>query len=161
MKRKRIWFTQQAPLDYMPLRAGLGLITEEDLREYDPKMLCPKVFTTRTHTLDGEYYVVEGSRFRAKPVVPRIELRVEKVGKLRFQARHAILTDVCPGGLSPQEWEHFPELDLGIRGVTFDTLEDELIRLNKNASLDTVFYVHRLVAPDTPDNPDHVPEASQ
>ncbi len=31
---KRIFFTQQKPFGYVPLRAGLGLITEEDLREY-------------------------------------------------------------------------------------------------------------------------------
>jgi hypothetical protein len=168
---KRIWFTQQAPFDYMPLRCGLGLITEEELSEYavfngcevkesvlkmhqrackslmdieySPDLLCPKVFTTRTRPLRGEYVVVEGSRFKARPVEPRIEFRARKVAEL-ILAGDGRLTDSCTDGLSYDEWKHFPEFDLGVRGASWHVLRDELLHLNKRATVDTVFYINRL-----------------
>ena len=61
---KRIWFKQQKQFDYIPLMAGLGYISLQELKainvqremEGDP-LLCPKIYTTRTHRLNGEYYI--------------------------------------------------------------------------------------------------------
>jgi len=137
---KRIWFTQQKPYDWMPLRAGLGLVSERDLYNYQEReyltrqdgvpQLCKKIYTTRTHRLSGEYYVVKGSRFKAKAVEPRIEFQVRKSWKL----------DLLGLNLT----ESFPELDLGIKGATFNDLKNELLKLNKTATIDTPFYISKL-----------------
>ncbi len=143
---KRIYFTQQKPFGYAPLRAGLGLITEEEL----PEMLCKKIYTTRTRRLSGEYIVVEGSWFKAKPVEPEIKFMVRKKYQLHIGIQ-AIRSDAIFGD---PEWRHttlldkdgltFPELDLGIKGATFEQLRNELLRLNKKATLETLFYVSLL-----------------
>ncbi|MFH0904507.1 MAG: hypothetical protein V1854_04885 [Methanobacteriota archaeon] len=165
---KRVWFIQQKPYDHMPLRAGLGLISNEELREYavfngskvkeailkahqrtyksltdfeyNPEMLCPKIYTTRTHRLSGEYYVVEGSRVKAKPVVPEIGFKVSKVADLNL---HGVVS-FPPGQEFDFSWKTFPEKDLSVKNATFEQLRDELLRLNKKATLDTPFYVNLL-----------------
>ncbi|MDD5453936.1 MAG: hypothetical protein PHW62_00350 [Candidatus Ratteibacteria bacterium] len=156
---KRIWFTQQQPYDFMPLRAGLGLITLKELKEYNLERartkkadeqpfltLLPKFYTTRTHKLEGEYQVVEGSRFKAKPVEPEIKFTAELIGQINFKTcdwdgvsvRAFILGHVL------KNIEVIGEDDLGYEGATLETLRDELLRLNKKATTDTPFYVHRL-----------------
>lgn len=178
---KRIWFTQQAPFGHMPLRAGLGLCTLEELRDrgifygteakeailkthqrtcksltdigYNPEMLCPKRYTTRTHRLSGKYYVVEGSRFKAKPVEPRIEFVVTNTWELNLNTGTILgLTNKIPATPMPLkmfvDWDYpeltIPELDLGFHGASLDMLRSELLRLNKKASIDTTFYVNKL-----------------
>lgn len=176
---KRIWFTQQKPFGYMPLRAGLGLCTLEELRErgifygsqakeailkthqqtgksltdieYIPEMLCQKLYTTRTHPLSGEYIVVEGSRFKANPVEPTIEFQVTKVYPLdlKNQLIFGWETEKCGtvwGNTKILEKDglSFPELDLGFRGADFTMLRDELLHLNKTATINTTFYVNKL-----------------
>jgi hypothetical protein len=175
----RIWFVQQKPFGYAPLRAGLKLITDEDMREYgifygsevkdvilkmhprscpsltdfgyNPDMLCEKIYTTRTRRLSGEYIVVEGSRFKAKPVEPRIEFQVNKTWELSLKHSliypwHTMITGSVWGGTQILEKDGltFPELDLGIKKVTFEQLRDELLRLNKKATIETPFYVNLL-----------------
>lgn len=165
---KRIWFTQQKPFGYAPLRAGLGLISVEELREYgifngtackeailkthqqtckslsdfgyNPEMLCPKIYTTRTHRLSGEYVVVEGSRFKARPVEPKIKFKARCVGEFTIRTFDSGNTIHLFIGK-----EHsFPELDLGFKGATFNMLSNELLRLNKNSTIDTGFHVNLL-----------------
>jgi len=41
-------------------------------------------------------------------------------------------------------WGGNMEKDLGVKGATFEQLRDELLRLNKKATLDTPFYVNLL-----------------
>jgi len=135
---KRIWMVQQKPFDYRPLRAGLGLITEE-LDAPGMTGLCPKIYTTRTHRLSGEYYVVEGSRFKAKPVVPEIRFKVTTVASLNLH--DGVVTFPPRFDFS---WKTFPEKDLGVKGATFEQLRDELLRLNKKATIDTPFFVNKL-----------------
>lgn len=138
---KRIWFVQQKPFDYLPLRAGLGMITEGELENHPGfSGLCPKIYTTRNRPLQGEYYVVEGSRFKAKPVEPGIKFKVTKVAELNL---HGVLT-VPPNNEFEFSWKTFPELDLGIKGATFEQLRNELLRLNPKATIDTPFYVNLL-----------------
>lgn len=143
---KRIWFPQQKPFDYLPLRAGLGYITEDDLTAsiYPGMsrftMLCPKIYTTRTRPMSGEYYVVEGSRFKAKPVEPRIEFKVRKVAEIDMDG---VLTQ-RQGQEFNFVWRTFPEQDLGIKGATFDQLKSELMRLYPKTTMDTPFYVNLL-----------------
>ncbi len=150
---KRIWFVQQKPFDYLPLRAGLGLITEKELELQTQAcasisrftVLCPKIYTTRTRPMNGEYYVVEGSRFKAKPVEPRIEFRVEISEE--FDLRRGIFRKgnvLVSWAIASRNDLSFPELDLGIRGATFEKLRDELLRLNPKATIDTPFYVNLL-----------------
>lgn len=178
---KRIWFTQQKPFGYMPLRAGLRLCTLEELRErgifygseakeailrthqrtcksltdigYNPEMLCPKLYTTRTHRLSGEYYVVEGSRFKAKPVEPRIEFVVSNTWELNLSSGNILgLTNKIPSVPMPLEkfmdWDYpeftIPELDLGFRGASFKMLRAELLHLNKKATIETPFFINKL-----------------
>lgn len=156
---KRIWFTQQKAFNYIPLRMGLGYLSHiEAAPDYNyghpqDRQLCPKIFTTRTHRLKGEYYVVEGSRYKARPVKPRIEFRVRSVYELNL--RDGTVKDqfglVFPVSefrqfvINGRRFDYtFPELDLGIKGATFEELKKELLRLNPRASEDTTFYVHLL-----------------
>jgi hypothetical protein len=174
---KRIWFVQQQPFRYMPLKVGLGLATPEEMRmyavfngsavkealldiyqrdcksltdmRYNPEMLCPKIYTTRTRPLSGEYYVVEGSRMKATRVEPEIRFKVSQTCKLDLRgyienatigtrtlwSKHTILDR---NGLT------FAELDLGIKHASFEMLRSELLRLNKKATIDTPFFVSLL-----------------
>lgn len=138
---KRIWFVQQKPYQYMPLRMGLGYIQAKEVYNFNGNDLTfvPKIFTTRSHPMSGEYYVVEGSRFKAKPVEPDIRFKATNVAELNL---HGVFT--FRSGSSDLSWKTFPEMDLGIRGSTFEMLRDELLRLNKKATLDTPFYVSQL-----------------
>lgn len=151
---KRTWFTTQRQYDYMPLRAGLGLIDQVTFEEYIlmgreriPKfpVLCSKIYTTRRSPMWGEYYVVEGSRYKAEPVKPRIEFRVRETywldlasGELRRPPSLASIEDLGVGGLT------FPEIDLGIRGATFQELRDVLLKLNRGSTLETPFFINKL-----------------
>ncbi len=139
---KRIWFTQQKQFDYMPLRAGLELITERELLLYSHEngfcdkgnSLCPKIYTTRTRPLSGEYYVVEGNRFKAQSIGPKIEFRVDKVWKLD------LFYETAP----VKNKNKFAELDMGIKGTTFEGLKDELLKIYKKATIDTPFYINKM-----------------
>jgi len=150
---KRIFFTQQQPFGYLPLRAGLGLITEDELasRTQDCAsisrftVLCPKIYTTRTRPLSGEYYVVQGSRLKAKPVEPRIEFQVRISEWLDL--RRAVFMKggtIIGWAIANRNDLTFPELDLGVRGTTFEQLRDELLRLSPKATIATPFYVNLL-----------------
>lgn len=153
---KRIWFTQQKQYDYIPLRWGLGLITAEEAQEELDKLypvnranfeLCPKIYTTRTHKLNGKYYVVTGSRFKAVPLEPRIEFKVDKYDtwglSLNTEAIHFNGNSIHHNVLNKYGYS-FPELDLGVKGSIFLNLKDELLKLNKNADVHKPFYVNRL-----------------
>ncbi len=149
---KRIWFVQQKPFDYRPLRVGLGLISIKELNARGVAGLCPKIYTTRTRRLSGEYYVVDGSRFKAKPVEPRIEFRVTNTCRLNLA--EGLVCPIHNGKPDYENWATveilnkndltFAELDLGIKGVTYGQLRDELLRLNPEATIDTPFYVNLL-----------------
>lgn len=151
---KRIWMVQQQPFDFMPLKAGLGIITEQELSEYfghwnkfpsaTRPVLCPKIYTTRTRPMAGEYQVVRGSRFKAVPLDPPIE----------FQVKYSVLfnlkdlsTPTCiniTGSAELHRKYKIPELDLGVVGTTAEMLRDELLKLNKKATLDTPMYINKL-----------------
>ncbi len=149
---RRIWFVQQARLhcNYLPLRWGLKQYSDEQMEKLfsmfkpdapdHPKQYCKKLYTTRTHRLSGEYYVVEGSRFKAKPVKPEIKFKVSKVAELNL---HGVIT-VPPGQEFDLSWKTFAENDLGVKGATFEQLVTELLRLNKKATIDTIFYINLL-----------------
>ena len=168
---KRLWFVQQKPFRYNPLKAGLGIITQEELREYgifygsevkaellkfyqrdcksltdveyNPEMLCSKLYTTRPHKLNGNYHVVEGSRYRNEvhPIDPEIALTAVCMGQLDLRNR------TLEG--SPLVFpDSFAQADLGIRGVTFDDLISVLLKLNKSHTIDTKFYINRLFSLD-------------
>jgi hypothetical protein len=140
---KRLWFPQQKPYGYVPLRWGLEYI---ELPSFMKNRFAPKVYTTRTHPLKGAYYAVEGSRFDAHPVEPKLEFTV--VGNCMIDLRNAqVTTDgqtwftdviLAKNGYS------FAELDLGVKGATFEQLRGELLRSYPKATLDTPFYVSRL-----------------
>ena len=161
---KRIWFKQQKPFDYMPLRAGLSLASIEELAAYNTERarvtpigvqpptftrLCEKIYTTRTRGMSGEYYVVEGSRFKANAVEPEIKFEAAPIYILHL--RTLSLRDlngffVCSTITKVPLLGHctFPELDLGYRGATFEELREELLKLNPKATIDTPFYVNKL-----------------
>lgn len=143
---KRIWFTQQQPFDYLPLRAGLGLITEDELNEHPGFTgLCPKIYTTRTRPMQDEYYVVEGSRFKAKLVEPRIEFQVRISEELDLRRGIFKKGDTIVGwAIADRNDLTFPELDLGIKGSSFSDLKGALLKLNPKSTVDSPFYVNRL-----------------
>lgn len=196
---KRIWFTQQKPFGYVPLRLGLGyevsvldiLKTEafcpecidtrleyvqdvygdvlacpkcdlefgvdcqEETDQIERHKVVPKKFTTRTHPLNGEYIVVEGSRFnaKAKPVEPQIQFKAKPVCMIDFKSK--VFLEVNTKKFFA-EWDFFTtydsengntifsEYDLGFRGATFEMLKKELLRLNQKATEETLFFVNRL-----------------
>lgn len=159
---KRIFFTQQKKLNinYLPLRWGLGQYTDEQIQALismfkpdapdSPAKYCPKLYTTRTHPLSGEYVVVEGSRFKAKPVEPRIEFISHPIYKFNLEMGWLFSISGCcldadlKDNLLFDGKYRFPELDLGIKGATFEQLGDELLRLNPKATIGTPFYVSKL-----------------
>lgn len=152
---KRLWFVQQQPFDFMPLKAGLGMITEEELNNYfghwnkfplnSCPVLCPKIYTTRTRRMSGEYQVVRGSRFKAKPLDPPIEFRVIESFEIDFESESLLCCgDSVHSSYLSEGGYTFPELDLGIKGTTMKMLHDELLRLNKKATVDTTFYINKL-----------------
>lgn len=150
-----MWFTTQTKYDYMPLRAGLGLVSPDAFEEYalfkqktDPNhvTLSPKLYTTRTHPLSGEYYVVKGSRFKAEAVTPRIEFRI--VNRWDAELFRGVLTGAWDL-LLPSGWKDddlFAELDLGIKGATLRDLALELARLNglEGSTVRRRMYIHKL-----------------
>ena len=153
---KRIWFVQQQPFDFMPLMAGLKMITEDALQVYQDHMnsnpmtavgnLCPKIYTTRSRRMSGEYQVVQGSRFKAKPLDPPIQFKVEESYEIDFRTNYlmvggSVVHATYLDGLNYT----FPEHDLGIRGQSIESLSDELLRLNKKVTIDTPFYVNKLI----------------
>ena len=139
----------------MPLKAGLKMIPEDALQVYQDHMnsnpqtavgnLCPKIYTTRTRRMSGEYQVVRGSRFKAKPLDQPIQFKVIESFEVDFKSNTLLF---CGGALYPSYLgigDHtFPELDLGIKGTTQKMLHDELLKLNKKATVDTTFYVNKL-----------------
>ena len=147
---KRIWFTQQKQFNYIPLRLGLGYITTAEAVEAIDKMhppqsnfdIAPKLYTIRPHPLSGDYYVVEGSRLEwpiARSVEPRIEFTAHPVATIKFSdpsIEWYSIHDKIPVNL--------PELELGVRGVTFTHLRDELLKVHKNATVETQFHINKL-----------------
>lgn len=163
--------TQQQPFDFMPLKYGLDLISKEKFENYIPDSfdlekgeitkLCPKIYTTRTHKLSGEYYVVRGSRFKAVPVEPRIEFKVEKNFELNLE-NALFFMDYLDDSSSVDGWygvdslfqfiasyrsfgyQRFSEFDLGIKAVGFYDLVDELLKLNPKKTVKDKFYINYL-----------------
>lgn len=139
----------------MPLMAGLKMISKDALQVYQDHMnsnpltavghLCPKIYTTRTRRMSGEYQVVRGSRFKAKPLDPPIQFKVEESYEIDFTAKLLLVggSAVHPSCLNDREYT-FPELDLGIKGTTPKMLHDELLKLNKKATVDTTLYINKL-----------------
>lgn len=145
---KRIWMnTEKIKFPpYFSIRWGLGEFDEASAKvEGERYGFCPKIYTTRTHPLHGEYYVVEGSRFKAKPVEPEIRFQVTISDELDL--RRAVFKkcdSICRWAIADRNDLTFPELDLGVRGSTFEQLREELLHLNPKATIDTPFYVSRL-----------------
>ena len=139
----------------MPLMAGLKMISKDALQVYQDHMnsnpltavghLCPKIYTTRTRRMSGEYQVVRGSRFKAKPLDPPIQFRVVESMEIDFENNLLMIggSALYPSYLSRGE-HTFPELDLGIKGTTQKMLHAELLKLNKKATVDTTFYINKL-----------------
>ena len=151
----RVWFVQQKHFDHMPLKAGLGMITEDELKDYNGywnkfplatrPVLCPKKFTTRTRRMSGEYYVVQGSRFKAIPLDTPIQFRVTESIPYNLRDDTIIVNgEVVPSTLLDGGDYTFPEMDLGIKGTNYFNLRDELLKLNKKTTVDTKFFINRL-----------------
>lgn len=105
--------------------------------EDNSEMLCSKLFTTRPHRLNGDYRVVEGSRYDAHPVDPEIALTSVCRGKLN-------LRDRTLNGKPLLFPDQFAQADLGIKNVTFDDLVFVILNLNKKHTIDTPFYINSL-----------------
>ncbi len=166
---KRIFFPQQRKLfiNYLPLRWGLGQYTDKDINTIcslfkedapdNPKNLyCKKLYTTRSKPLSGIYQVFEGDRYHAKPVEKPIIFKVDSTIKMTLnlltESVHLdgdwpsgqIHESVCYWKLD-KEGLTFPELDLGIKGATFEQLRDELLKSYPKADINTSFYISKLL----------------
>jgi len=148
---RRIWMVQQQPFNFMPLKAGLGLITENELAQYEEyknkcptTTLCPKIYTTRTRPIAGEYQVVRGSRFKAVPLDPPIEFQVKSSVPFNLKKLSMPMDKNITGSIELHKKYTIPELDLGIVGISAEFLREELLRLNKKATLDTPMYINKL-----------------
>lgn len=95
---------------------------------------------------------------------PEIKFKVNKVWKLdltspmysmlysdlsyaqKVQSMHVDYTNniITPEDFCRKLGVLFAESDLGIKNVTFEQLRDELLRLNKKATIETPFYVNLL-----------------
>lgn len=160
-----IHFTQGEAFDYIPLKLGLGYLKESDfpdkhdLYHYSERAgclvrLCPKIYTTRLKPLKPHltYTVVKGRRGYAKPVELKIEFRVRGVWELHLRSKELYNYDYGEirygnEGLEKlsQDGLTYSELDLGYKYATFEDLVEELLHLNKKATLETPFYINRLV----------------
>ncbi len=153
---KRIWFPQQKAWDYLPLRWGLGYYSEKEITDILAEgnlvfgngelPICAKIYTTRTRPLKGDYYVVQGSRFKASALEPRIEFRVEmscqldlKNGLVSTDGKTWATTDILS-----KNGRNFAELDLGDRGATFEQFREKLLSFYPKTTIDTPFFVSRL-----------------
>ncbi len=153
---RRIWFPQQKEWDYLPLRWGLGYYSDKDIRDIlnegnlvfgnGELPICTKLYTTRVSPLKGEYYVVQGSRFKASALEPRIEFRVDTYCQLDLK-NELVTTDgktwSTPTILA-RNGCNFTELDLGNKGATFEQFRDELLRLYPKTTINTPFFVSKL-----------------
>jgi hypothetical protein len=153
---RRVWFPQQKEWDYLPLRWGLGYNSDEEIRDILQEgnlifgngefPICKKLYTTRKSPLKGEYYVVQGSRFKASALEPRIEFRVVSCCQLDLR-NELVTTDGktwATTKILDRNGRSFAELDLGNRGVTFENLRDELLKLYPKTTIDTPFFVSSL-----------------
>lgn len=92
----------------------------------------------------GEYQVVRGSRFKAVPLNPPIEFQVKY--HVPFNLKD-LSTPTCidiTGSVELHKKYKVPELDLGVVGTTAEMLRDELLKLNKKATLDTPMHINKL-----------------
>lgn len=138
----------------MPLKAGLGLISEAELKDYkidwalkkknNVPVLCPKIYTTRTRPLAGEYQVVKGSRFKAAPLDPPIEFQVKSSIPFYLKDLSIPMAVDITGVPGLHRKYTIPEMDIGIVGTTAEFLREELLRLNKTATLDTPMFINKL-----------------
>lgn len=153
---KRVWMISEQVKSppYFSLRWALGQFDEASAKIEGARYgYCPKLFTTRLHPLSGECYVVEGSRYKAHPVKPRIEFHASPVCLIDFRSK--VFLDLDHHGFW-HEWDHFTtydndvghttfaEYDIGIRGASFSDLRDTLLRLNKKATINTPFFVNKI-----------------
>jgi hypothetical protein len=131
---------------YFSLRWGLGMLDEAKAKIVGSQYgYCSKLYTTRTHRLSGEYYVVEGSRYKSKAVEPRIEFKVTISEELDLKRGIFKKGDtICGWAIANRNALTYPELDIGVTGTTFLQLRDELLRLNKKATIETPFFVNVL-----------------
>jgi hypothetical protein len=95
--------------------------------------------------MSGEYQVVRGSRFKAKPLDPPIQFKVEESFEIDLNTSMLMVcgSAVHASCLNSSEYT-FAELDLGIDGTTTKALHSELLRLNKKATVDTTIYINKL-----------------
>lgn len=152
---KRIWFTQQQPFDFMPLKAGLKIISEQELSKYSKERncapaatiqkLCPKIFTIRTRPMKGHYRVVQGGRFNAEIVYPAIEFTVPLSVPFDLKTMQPAVQCTLTGTTEPLLTRfHAPELDLGIVGTTEEMLRDVLLKSYKDSTINTKMYLNKL-----------------
>lgn len=131
--------------EYACLRAGLGLISMEELakrskeqkmRSYDtdPRGWCPVKYLVLKRRMSGEYVVVEGRVSNPTPVEPEIRFRVNRYFVLYIRGMrgngselHYYLEGYSPGVSSlDREGFTFPELVAGWQGFTMEDLKERL-----------------------------------
>ena len=109
----RIWMNTMKEFDYLPLRWGLGQMTEQQVLDHEwdgwqprgyyfteitgaREKICPKIYTTRLGQLHFDpinprcspiYHVVEGSRYAAKELDPPIMFKVERSYQLFLKSQ--------------------------------------------------------------------------
>lgn len=151
---KQIWFTQQQQFDFMPLMAGLNMISEQELQEYcghwnkfpitNRPILCPKKFTIRSRKMKGNYRVVQGSRYHSTQLYPPIEFTVPISVPFSLRTMQPAIQCNLTGTTEPLLTRfHTAELDLGIVGTTDNSLRTEIMKLT-GCEIDKQMYLSTL-----------------
>lgn len=140
----RIWMKTQKEFDYLPLRWGLGQMTEKQVLDHvwegwmprgcyfteitgAREKICPKIYTTRLSQLHFDainprlspiYNVIEGSRYGAKELDPPIRFQVEKSYTLFLKTGYIWSSQKFPDGNYTTTWDY-----LNKDGYTFPELD--------------------------------------
>lgn len=128
--------------NYAVLRAGLGLISLEELAKLnkehsygtDLTVWCPVKYLVLKHRMSGEYVVVEGPVNNQKPAEPEIRFRVNCCFVLYIRGLRGngselpyYLEGYRPGVSSlDRDSFTFPELVAGWRGFSMEDLKERL-----------------------------------
>ena len=145
-----ISFIQQEEFEYISLQLRLGMMTQLEADEFEsykrliPLKFVPLKYTARLRAMEGDFVVIRGIGHNYERVEPVIELRLEikyiipmKTGRIHGWEQGCLSNvDIDENAIAEQ--------CMGIKNTTFDQFKRKLMNMNKNATLDSVFYVHEI-----------------
>ena len=145
-----ISFIQQEEFDHISLKLRLGIITQKEVDEMEsykrlvPLKFVPLKYTARLRAMEGDFVAIRGIRYNYEKVEPVIKLRLEikyiipmKTGRIHGWEQG------CLSNVDIDE-NLIAEQCIGIKDTTFDQFKRKLMNMNKNATENSVFYLHEI-----------------